>query len=101
MAVYAMFLPAHYLKKFHPSYTAKEDLDRQAQAASFKTWTELFLSTRHAVPKPGASDDGGLDAGQPGERPGVHAAAQPLLHRRRYGGEPASIYRRGPLHLFR
>jgi peptide/nickel transport system substrate-binding protein len=41
---YAMFLPAHYLKKFHPAYTAKEDLDRQAQAVSFKTWTELFLS---------------------------------------------------------
>ncbi len=41
---YAMFLPAHYLKKFHPAYTPKEDLDRQAQAVSFKTWTELFLS---------------------------------------------------------
>jgi peptide/nickel transport system substrate-binding protein len=41
---YAMFLPAHYLKKFHPAYTAKEDLDRLAQAVSFKTWTELFLS---------------------------------------------------------
>src|SRR3984885_14648424 len=41
---FAMFLPAHYLKKFHPAYTAKEDLERQAQAVSFKTWTELFLS---------------------------------------------------------
>ncbi|HXA23586.1 MAG TPA: ABC transporter substrate-binding protein [Acetobacteraceae bacterium] len=41
---YAMFLPAHYLKKFHPAYTAKEDLDRLAQEVSFKTWTELFLS---------------------------------------------------------
>ena len=41
---YAMFLPAHYLKKFHPAYTAKEDLDRLAQSVSFKTWTELFLS---------------------------------------------------------
>jgi peptide/nickel transport system substrate-binding protein len=41
---YAMFLPAHYLKKFHPAYTPKEELDRQAQAVSFKTWTELFLS---------------------------------------------------------
>ena len=45
---YAMFLPAHYLKKFHPAYTAKEDVDRLAQAASFKAWTELFLVTRHA-----------------------------------------------------
>ncbi len=41
---YAMFLPAHYLKKFHPAYTAKEEVDRLAQSMSFKTWTELFLS---------------------------------------------------------
>jgi peptide/nickel transport system substrate-binding protein len=41
---YAMFLPAHYLKKFHPGYTAKEEVDRLAQSMSFKTWTELFLS---------------------------------------------------------
>ena len=41
---YAMFLPAHYLKKFHPAYTAKEEVDRLAQSVSFKTWTELFLS---------------------------------------------------------
>ncbi len=41
---YAMFLPAHYLKKFHPAYTSKEDVDRLAQAASFKTWTGLFMA---------------------------------------------------------
>ena len=40
----AMFLPAHYLKKFHPAYTPKEELDRQAQAVSFKSWTELFAA---------------------------------------------------------
>ena len=39
-----MFLPAHYLKKFHPAYTPKEEVDRLAQAGSFKTWTELFFS---------------------------------------------------------
>ena len=47
---YAMFLPARYLKKFHPSYTAKEEIDRQVQAAGFKTWTELF-ATRAAPPE--------------------------------------------------
>ncbi|HME22548.1 MAG TPA: ABC transporter substrate-binding protein [Acetobacteraceae bacterium] len=41
---YAMFLPAHYLKKFHPAYTPKEEVDRLAQAASFKAWNELFLA---------------------------------------------------------
>jgi peptide/nickel transport system substrate-binding protein len=42
--LYAMFLPEHYLKKFHPSYVSKEELDRLVQSSSFKSWTELFLS---------------------------------------------------------
>jgi peptide/nickel transport system substrate-binding protein len=41
---YAVFLPSHYLKKFHPSYAKKEDLDKLVQAAGFKTWTELFAA---------------------------------------------------------
>ncbi|MBV8819752.1 MAG: hypothetical protein JO022_15430, partial [Acidobacteriaceae bacterium] len=47
---YAAFLPAHYLKKFHPNYTSKEDLDKLVQTAGFKTWTELF-ATRNAPPE--------------------------------------------------
>ena len=39
---YAMFLPSHYLKKFHPTYTPKEEIDKAVQAASFKAWNELF-----------------------------------------------------------
>ena len=41
---YAVFLPAHYLKKFHPSYAKREDVDKLVQAAGFKTWTELFAA---------------------------------------------------------
>ena len=41
---YAMFLPAHYLKKFHAAHAPKDDLDKMAQAAGFKTWKELFVS---------------------------------------------------------
>jgi len=47
---YAMFLPAHYLKKFHPAYTAKEEIDKQVAAAGFKTWTELFAA-KNAPPE--------------------------------------------------
>ena len=47
---YAMFLPAHYLKKFHPAHAAKADIDRATQAAGFKTWTELFAN-RNAPPE--------------------------------------------------
>jgi peptide/nickel transport system substrate-binding protein len=39
---YSMFPPAHYLKQFNPDYTPKDQLDRLAQAASFRSWTELF-----------------------------------------------------------
>jgi peptide/nickel transport system substrate-binding protein len=41
---YAPFLPAHYLKKFHPEYTKKEEIDKLVQAAGFKTWAELFAA---------------------------------------------------------
>ena len=41
---FAMFLPAHYLKKFHAAHATKESLDTMAAAAGFKTWTELFTS---------------------------------------------------------
>jgi peptide/nickel transport system substrate-binding protein len=41
---FAMFLPAHYLKKFHPSYAPKEEVDRLAKAASFNSWNGLFLA---------------------------------------------------------
>jgi len=47
---FAMFLPAHYLKKFHPSHAARADIDKMAQAAGFKTWTELFAN-RNAPPE--------------------------------------------------
>jgi peptide/nickel transport system substrate-binding protein len=47
---FAVFLPAHYLRKFHPAYTSKEEIDRQVQAAGFKTWTELF-TTKNAPPE--------------------------------------------------
>jgi peptide/nickel transport system substrate-binding protein len=47
---YAMFQPAHYLKKFHPAYTPQEELDRMAREAGFKRWTELF-ATRAAPPE--------------------------------------------------
>ncbi len=47
---YAMFLPGHYLKKFHPAHAAKDDIDKATQAAGFKTWTELFAN-RNAPPE--------------------------------------------------
>src|SRR5256712_2379282 len=47
---YAVFLPAHYLKKFHPTYAKKDDIDRLVAAAGFKTRTELFAA-RNAPPE--------------------------------------------------
>jgi peptide/nickel transport system substrate-binding protein len=47
---YAAFLPAHYLKKFHPGYAKKEEVEKLAQAVGFKTWTELFAA-KNAPPE--------------------------------------------------
>lgn len=47
---YAVFLPAHYLKQFHASYAAKDDLDKMVADAKFKTWAELFAA-KNAPPE--------------------------------------------------
>jgi peptide/nickel transport system substrate-binding protein len=41
---YAVFLPAHYLKQFHPKYGDQAAIDKMVADAKFKTWTELFAS---------------------------------------------------------
>ncbi len=41
---FAPFLPAHYLKQFHPTYGNQADIDKMVADAKFKTWTELFAS---------------------------------------------------------
>ncbi|MCG3209536.1 MAG: hypothetical protein FOGNACKC_03163 [Anaerolineae bacterium] len=43
-----VFVPAHYLKQFHPNYTDKAELDAKVAAAGFNTWTELF--SKEALP---------------------------------------------------
>ena len=34
--------PAHYLKQFHPAYTAKADLDAKVKEMEFDDWIQLF-----------------------------------------------------------
>ncbi len=40
---YPVYLPSHYLKKFHPKYTPQAEIDKMVADAKFKTWAELFL----------------------------------------------------------
>ncbi|MBC7321194.1 ABC transporter substrate-binding protein [bacterium] len=36
------FMPKHYLKQFHPKYTAKDKLQAMAKEAGFERWDQLF-----------------------------------------------------------
>ncbi|HWU40281.1 MAG TPA: ABC transporter substrate-binding protein, partial [Candidatus Acidoferrum sp.] len=36
------YMPAHYLKQFHPKYVAKDDLDKKVKAAGFDGWVSLI-----------------------------------------------------------
>jgi peptide/nickel transport system substrate-binding protein len=36
------YAPAHYLKRFHPKYVAKEDLDKIVKEAKFDSWVSLL-----------------------------------------------------------
>lgn len=40
----ASYLPAHYLKQFHPKYADKAKLDAAVKAAGFDTWDKLFVN---------------------------------------------------------
>jgi peptide/nickel transport system substrate-binding protein len=47
---YAVFLPAHYLKKFHPKYTPQADIDKLVADAKLPNWGQLF-ATKNAPPE--------------------------------------------------
>ncbi len=36
------FVPAQYMKQFHPDYTSKAELDAKVKKAGFDNWTQLF-----------------------------------------------------------
>ena len=36
------FVPAHYMKQFHPDFVDQAELDAKVAARGFQTWTELF-----------------------------------------------------------
>ncbi|HEX7629711.1 MAG TPA: ABC transporter substrate-binding protein, partial [Candidatus Methylomirabilis sp.] len=38
------YMPAHYLKQFHPKYSSKEELDKKAKAAGFDGWLSYLKS---------------------------------------------------------
>jgi len=37
-----VFVPAHYMKQFHPNYTDQAELDAKVAERGLNTWTELF-----------------------------------------------------------
>ena len=37
-----VFAPKHYLKQFHPRYTARKDVEAKARAEGFDLWYQLF-----------------------------------------------------------
>ena len=41
------YLPAHYMKQFHPDYTDKATLDALVKERSYTNWTELFDYERY------------------------------------------------------
>ncbi|NLF14200.1 MAG: ABC transporter substrate-binding protein [Anaerolineaceae bacterium] len=46
------YLPAHYMKQFHPSYTDKATLDALVKARGYTTWTELFSFEKYWYTNP-------------------------------------------------
>jgi peptide/nickel transport system substrate-binding protein len=52
--LYAMggYMPAHYLKQFHPKYTPKDQLDQKVAAEKFDNWVSMFKFKAHWAMNP-------------------------------------------------
>jgi peptide/nickel transport system substrate-binding protein len=49
---YPVFQPSRYMKRFHAKYAKKEDLDKMAAEAKFKTWVELYANKQSPMDNP-------------------------------------------------
>jgi len=49
---YPIFQSAKYMKRFHAKYAKKEDLDKMAADAKFKTWVELYANKQSPFDNP-------------------------------------------------
>ncbi|NPV06982.1 MAG: ABC transporter substrate-binding protein [Anaerolineae bacterium] len=56
LSTFRMFQPAHYLKKFHPKYATKEELEAAMAEEGFDTWTDLFGAKTAFADNPGTPD---------------------------------------------
>ncbi|MGQ9630561.1 MAG: ABC transporter substrate-binding protein [bacterium] len=45
-----IFLPKHYLEKYHPNYTPLEELEKAAKAAGYDSWWKFFQSKTYFHP---------------------------------------------------
>ena len=88
---FAMFLPAHYLKKFHPDLRAQGRHREDGAGGGLQDLDRAVRQQERAAGESRAADHGGLGAEQPRQRSGVHAEAQSLLRRRRQGRQPAAL----------
>ncbi|MGI6208235.1 MAG: ABC transporter substrate-binding protein [Anaerolineae bacterium] len=48
-----MYLPAHYLKQFHPKYADEAELNAAIAQEGFDTWTDLFAAKTASFNNPG------------------------------------------------
>ena len=72
-----------------------------AQAAGFKSWTELFANKNAPPENPERPTMAAWAPTSRASDPVFTLQAQSVLRRRRQGRQPAALYRRGALHLLR
>jgi len=48
----SLLVPAHYMRQFHPKYTAQEELSTKLKAEGYQQWTQLFLAKNDVFRNP-------------------------------------------------
>ena len=90
------YAPAHYLKQFHPKYTAQADIDAHGHRGGRRGLDRPLPAQEPVVAQPGPADPRPLAHRLAGQHPELDDGAQPLLLRGRPRGEPAPLPRRHP-----
>ncbi len=90
------YMPAHYIKQFHPKYIGMDAANAKAKAANFDGWLAYIKNRWDWRLNPGAARADALEDRHAHQQPDLGDGAEPFLLRGRHRRQPASVHRPDP-----
>ena len=90
------YMPAHYIKQFHPKYIGQGRGGRQGQGRGLRRLGGVHQEPLGLAAQPRAARPDALEDGDAHQQPDLGDGAQPVLLRGGHRGQPASVHRPHP-----